>query len=185
MPSPSLPLALLILLCALGIFVIEMFVPSAGTLFVLGASCVIASVTVAFFVGPLTGWSFLLLVVIMALALPPLFFQIWRRSPVGRRMILGDAADGDDARLTHHQAANPAPFADLLGRVGSAVTPLRPVGKVDFEGQRVDAVAEGVMIEVGEVVRVVEVVGNRIVVRKFAAPQSKMIDIGDGWAAET
>lgn len=52
----------------------------------------------------------------------------------------------------------------LLGRQGTAVTPLRPAGIGDFAGQRLNVIARGAFIEAGRPIVVAEVSGNRIVV---------------------
>jgi len=51
-----------------------------------------------------------------------------------------------------------------IGKVGRAVTILRPAGRARFEGRLVDVVAEGEFIPPGTQVRVVNVKGNRVVV---------------------
>lgn len=56
--------------------------------------------------------------------------------------------------------------ASLLGAVGTAVTVLRPAGTVRFGDQFVDVVSEGGYIPAGGKVQVVEVEGNRIVVKE-------------------
>lgn len=54
----------------------------------------------------------------------------------------------------------------FLGREGVVTTMLRPVGTADFEGVKLEVLAEGSYIEVGSDVRVVKVEGRRIVVRR-------------------
>jgi len=54
--------------------------------------------------------------------------------------------------------------ADLLGRKGIAVTPLRPAGVALIGDRRVDVVTEGSFLEAGTRVKVVKVEGPRIVV---------------------
>jgi membrane-bound serine protease (ClpP class) len=49
--------------------------------------------------------------------------------------------------------------------LGKAVTPLRPAGKAVFGSRYVDVVAEGAFVPPGSKVRVIAVVGNRVVVR--------------------
>ncbi len=56
--------------------------------------------------------------------------------------------------------------AALLGAIGVAATPLRPAGKVQFGDDFVDVVAEGSYILPGTRVQVVEIEGNRIVVKE-------------------
>lgn len=54
----------------------------------------------------------------------------------------------------------------LLGKEGVAYTPLRPSGTGLIDGRRVNVAADGEFIERDSLIRVVEVEGNRIVVRK-------------------
>lgn len=53
----------------------------------------------------------------------------------------------------------------LLGKIGIARSTLRPSGNVDFDGVRLDVVSQGEFIDPGTEVEVIEVEGNRIVVR--------------------
>src|SRR6187431_1254566 len=84
----SIETAIFLLVGALVIYGLEMFIPSAGTLFVIGTACVVCSLIVAYLVSGTTGAIFTIVVAVMALVLPPIGFQIWKRSPIGRRMFL-------------------------------------------------------------------------------------------------
>lgn len=53
----------------------------------------------------------------------------------------------------------------LLGKVGEALTTLRPAGTASIDGCRVDVVAEGAFVKRGTSVEVVSVRGSRVVVR--------------------
>ena len=55
---------------------------------------------------------------------------------------------------------------DLLDQTGVALSQLRPSGTASIDGQRVDVVTEGDLIERGTEVKVVAIEGARIVVRK-------------------
>ncbi|MEK7393744.1 MAG: NfeD family protein, partial [Fibrobacterota bacterium] len=46
--------------------------------------------------------------------------------------------------------------ADLVGRIAVVVSPLRPVCKVELDGQELDAISNGAMVATGESVRLVE-----------------------------
>lgn len=52
----------------------------------------------------------------------------------------------------------------LIGVTGSVLTPLRPAGTILIGERRMDAVAQGQLIDKGATVRVIEVHGNRVVV---------------------
>jgi membrane-bound serine protease (ClpP class) len=55
---------------------------------------------------------------------------------------------------------------ELLNRTGVTLTRLRPSGVANIDGQRVDVVSEGGLIERGTAIKVVAVEGSRIVVRE-------------------
>ncbi len=57
-------------------------------------------------------------------------------------------------------------LANLLGAIGVSATPLRPAGKVQFGEQFVDVVAEGSYVPPGTRVQVIEIEGNRVVVKE-------------------
>ena len=52
-----------------------------------------------------------------------------------------------------------------LGKIGKTVTELRPAGAAELDGERLDVVSQGGFIEAGADVEVIEVSGNRIVVK--------------------
>jgi membrane-bound serine protease (ClpP class) len=57
-------------------------------------------------------------------------------------------------------------YSPLIGKKGTAATTLRPSGKAEIEGRLVVVEADGVFIEAGAPVKVVQVRGNRIIVNK-------------------
>ena len=59
-----------------------------------------------------------------------------------------------------------AELAALLGAIGVAATPLRPAGKTQFGEQLIDVVAEGGYVRPGTRVQVIEIEGNRVVVKE-------------------
>ena len=54
----------------------------------------------------------------------------------------------------------------FLGREGTAITALRPTGLGEFDGVRLNVVSEGDFIENGTKIRVTQIEGSRIVVKK-------------------
>jgi membrane-bound serine protease (ClpP class) len=86
--------------------------------------------------------------------------------PYLNRLILKPKTDpdlsGDDSPS---EAVRPETAA-LLGAIGVAATPLRPAGKVKFGDEYIDVVAEGAYVDTGTRVQVVEIEGNRIVVKE-------------------
>ena len=90
------------------------------------------------------------------------------RTPVGRRLIL-------DKGLSAGAGYASAPADDLrrLHRTGRASTPLHPAGIAEIDGERVDVVSTGELIDAGEEIEVIRVDGNRVVVRSLHHPPNK------------
>jgi membrane-bound ClpP family serine protease len=98
-------------------------------------------------------------------------------------MILQQGADGaSDGDAMRTEGADPsvaargkaasaltARLAELVGRSGTAVTTLRPIGFVRIDGQRLDAIAEGGFITEGAAVDVIEVFEGQLKVREQQA----------------
>ena len=56
----------------------------------------------------------------------------------------------------------------MVGKVGTARTPMLPSGAISIDGRTIDAVSQGLAIDPGARVVVVEVKANRVVVRPAA-----------------
>jgi len=54
----------------------------------------------------------------------------------------------------------------LAGSKGLAVSDLRPAGRIEVNGEVLDAVTQGDLIEAGEPVKIIEVTGNRVIVAR-------------------
>lgn len=171
MPSATLELAILLFAAGMCVLCLELFVPSGGILFAIALVCVVGSVIVAFLWNTTAGVVMLSVDIVLAFVLPSIALRIWQRTPMGRRMFLGglrsEEGDSPDDWRPPSVAADGFDFQSLLGEVGRTITALRPAGATDFRGRRIDTVSEGVMIEKGQLVRVVAVEGRRVVVREI------------------
>lgn len=58
-------------------------------------------------------------------------------------------------------------YSHLLGKTGVALTNLRPAGFVEIDGQKIDSLSEGSMINSGEKIEVVSVEGFSVKVRRI------------------
>ena len=158
--SSQLIWAVVLLVLGLGILWAEIFIPSGGVLGLLGATALVASVLLAFSHGFEMGVIFF---GVVSVALPVIFvvgMHLWPRTPVGRWLALKPLRDDEAV-----EDRPPPGLEGLVGRVGRTITPLRPSGLTDFDGRRIDTLAEGFLIEPGTLVRVVSVRGNRVTVR--------------------
>ena len=97
-----------------------------------------------------------------ALILSLVLLRFLPRLPFGRRLIL---ETGLGSGHPHGSAPDSDPL--WLGKQGLAASPLRPSGIAEIEGERVDVVSDGELIDAGQVVEVTRVDGNRIVVRRL------------------
>ncbi len=91
-------------------------------------------------------------------------------SRVGRSLVLQERSDSSEGFV-----AADLEKKSLVGKRGTALCMLRPAGKVQIDGLRVDAVTEGDFIPKGCEVEVLKVEGNRVVVRR-ASPSHSAID---------
>lgn len=151
-------LALILLLYFVGIVLVvaEMLLPGV-VMGLVGLGCVVTAVVLAFqHGGPAYGW---ILIGVSLVALP-LLVVVWIKLLHKYYTVKSSEKE---------YTAAEAGLAELLGQEGETLTRLRPAGMAQLGGRRVDVVAMGEMIEKGTRVKVVEVRGNRVVVRAAAS----------------
>lgn len=154
-----------LLAMAIVFFAAELFIPSAGLLATLCGLCLLGSIG-AFFAHDWR-WGLVAASVYAAGAPAAIIFglKVWSASPLARRMILDDDRDDDRPPSQRPAALRREQLRQLVGAEGEAVTPLRPVGFVRIQGERIDALAETGLIDAGSRVVVVDVVDDQIRVR--------------------
>lgn len=155
------PLGKAVLLVALGcvLLVSEAFFPSGGLLGLFSAVSLLAGVYYAYEAGgAVTGLSFALGALILAPVALMLGFRLLPLTAWGRAL-LGAPPEGEEVVAEDGRHA-------LVGMLGVARSKMLPSGSVEVAGEVIDAVSQGQAIDPGERVRVVEVRGNRVVVRR-------------------
>src|SRR5207249_5152720 len=88
--------------------------------------------------------------------------------PYANRMILkppAEAREGLDSDETAAEGLHPE-LAALLGAIGVAATALRPAGIARFGDDFVDVISDGGYVAAGTRIQVVEIEGNRVVVKE-------------------
>lgn len=153
--------AVMLLVIAMGLAVLELFVPSGGILAFLCIASVIFSVILAFKSGPIVGLIFLVGVMIGMPTCFVLAVKWWPHTPIGRRILL--RADGGENVLPDDDFHRG--LKDLIGRTGVAKSKMLPSGAVLIDGRTVNAYTEGVPIEPGQRVIVLDVQGTNVLVR--------------------
>lgn len=147
---------------ALAIAFLELFIPSAGMLALLAGALAIAGVVAFWSVSSLWGILALLALVILVPLLVAFLLRIYPDTPIGRRMILTSDPEPPPEPPSAH-----APQPSLVGLTGEAISELRPVGMIRVNGQRLEALSEQGVIDIGAQVRITAVEGTRIRVRRI------------------
>ena len=151
------------------LLVVEIFViPGFGIAGVLGIGAILAGLILSLVGAGDTSQVVLMAAarvvfsLLLAVVASLVMLRFLPRLPFGRRMIL-------QAGLGAGHQYGSAPDSDLrwLGKKGRASSALRPAGIAQIEGERVDVVSDGELIDAGQSVEVTRVDGNRIVVRRI------------------
>ncbi|MBL8745669.1 MAG: hypothetical protein JNK58_04840 [Phycisphaerae bacterium] len=147
--------------------VLEAFVPSGGIIGMTAAVAAIAGIVVFWRVSPGWGITGMLLMLVLAPISLNFALRLMPHTPMGKRLILSEDSESQRRRSTLEQAQSAQEQA-LLGAVGSALTSMRPIGTIEIDGTRIEALAEGGVIEAGTRVRVTSVEGSQVKVRAVA-----------------
>ncbi len=154
----NLPLVLC-LITGVGLLVVEVFVPGFGLPGISGIVLLAVGIGLTWSTyGPVAG----LAVTLIALALAGISISVSVKSAATGKLsrsalILNEVTPGVD-----HEEAEA-----LTGKEGVTDTVLNPVGIAEFAGVRLNVVSEGSYLEKGVRVRVQQVDGNKIIVRKI------------------
>ena len=149
--------AMVLLVLGCGFLILEIFIPSGGLLSFFAFVSIVGSMVMAFQRDTTTGLSFMAVAVIAVPVVVALGLKLWPKTPMGRA-ILGDVPSEDEIRPDE-------PRRSLVGRVGIAQSLMLPSGAVLIDGHLIDAVSQGIPIDPGEAVVIVEVRANRVMVR--------------------
>lgn len=162
---------------AIVFFALELFVPSGGVLATLCGVSVFGSIASLFAYDTSAG-GFALVAYLVAAPFAVVYgIKLWARTPIGRNLILGstelaqtkgmdeDAAALEAATLRREQVEE---LRAMIGKRGTVLTTLRPVGIVLIDGTRIDALAESGVIEEGAEIEVVDAYDNQLKVRPAA-----------------
>lgn len=167
-PEPLLLWGFGLFAAAVVLVFIEVMIPSGGVIGLIAGVVALVGVVNFFRVSVVWGMSSLLALLVLAPLTISYALKVWPHTPIGRRMILGSDVEDEEAEAERRKERQEeeAKRKALIGARGAALTDLRPVGTVRIENRRYEANAEGGMIEAGATVRVTDVQGNRLKVRR-------------------
>lgn len=151
---------IILFLVGVALLVIELVaIPGFGIAGVPGLIAVFASLYLSFrdvkSAAYVVGGSIAMTALVAALT-----FRYVKRSRTWHRIVLKERQWREEGYTA------PADWQRWVGRTGRAVTPLRPTGVIEVDGERLDASTDGEFLEPGTPVRVVRAEGLRIVVRR-------------------
>ena len=156
----ELLLPFLLLILALILLVAEDLLPTGGVLGVLAAICLVFVLYLGFSISSATGFRYLLVEAVIVPSGFAVSSIVVARTGLGKMAYLRppEAEEVDVSR-------DRTDLARLVGLQGRALTTLRPSGMVDFEGRRLDGVAEQGLIPSGALVQAIQVRSGRLIVR--------------------
>lgn len=146
------------------LFFVELFLPTSGIVGMVAAVVGIAGLVCLFRYDALWGVSGLLSMIILGPAFAFFAFKIWPSTAMGRR-IIGVPTDEELQARRDAEQSEKQRFAALVGKHGVVLTALRPVGVIDIDGTRYDALSETTFVQPGARVRVIAADGSQIKVR--------------------
>ena len=159
----------IILLMAIGIImaVAEILIPSHGLLTMMSSAAFVAAIVIGFMIGPPEGVLTMLAVVILTPFLIYIGIRVWPHTPIAKMIILsGPTNIGKASDLAHLVPEQ------LVGRIGTAKTLLRPAGKMVLDNRQLDCMTEGDLVEAGTPVKIIAVRGAQVVVRRVAEEEA-------------
>lgn len=162
-------IASVLLIAAIGLLIIDLFIPTGGIFLILSACAGIASILVAFRLGFQTGLTFTLLVLGSVPILLGLFLKVWPHTAIGKT-ILGKLPEAQNYQWS--TASSVQDIQSLIGCVGKTVTEMVPSGLVDIDGRKFESLSEGKPIEAGQTVRVLRLDVGRLVVTPCEAHET-------------
>ncbi len=154
-------LSIVFILLGIALLVAEIFIPSFGVTGVLGIIAIIGGIV---FTASSVNQGIIMFLVILVIVLILMFvaykFVASRRSPLIQKAILNEENTNQDLTF-------------FIDKVGVALTILRPAGKGDFDGVRLDVMTEGNFIRKDQAIVVTRIEGKKIFVNEVSKEVDK------------
>jgi len=149
----------LYVVCA-ALIVAEVFIPSGGLLGVCATVALVSGVLLFFQHSTATGLIGSVVAVFMVPSLLVLAYKLLPRTRFGRRVLLAPPVRQRGEAIT-----DASELSRLVGRTGRVLTTMRPVGMCDFDGHRIECVAESGYVQRDAQVKAIRVDGTQVTVR--------------------
>ncbi len=152
---------LVLFLAGLVLIAIELFIiPGFGITGIGGITAIVASL---FFIFPDSQTAFRIIAAVLAISVigSVILIKIFGTSKFWNKISLKQSETVEEGYVSSRSDR------DLAGLEGRAITPLRPAGTAEIEGDRIDVVSEGGFVDRNAAIRVIRVEGSRIIVREI------------------
>lgn len=157
----SIPLVVVIIALFAGtaLLLLECFVPGIGIPGITGGILVLFAIVALV---PHIGWYVVLIALAVVLLIILAVSAFAKSAGRGQNPLVLDARTDRDSGFSANNDCR-----GLINKEGISVTQLRPAGIALIDGNRVDVVTDGEFIEVNVPVKVVDIEGRRIIVKKI------------------
>lgn len=150
--------SILLFVVGIGLLVAEMFDPGFGIFGIGGVLSLVACIFVTAQTVTegimLTGVFFVIILVMFGI-----FLALVSKGKLPQRLILKESESADEG------FTGVKDLTYLKGQTGVVTAMCRPVGCIEIDGRKIDVVTQGEFVEKGQTVEIIEIEGNRIVVK--------------------
>lgn len=132
-----------------------------GTLAIIGLACMLFTVALA--APSITSAFYAIAALLSGTASSFILLKLFKRREMWNKIKLTD-------RLTKEKgySAMNEDYEKLVGKIGTTITTLRPVGSISIENEEYSAVSNGQWIDKDTAIKVIEVDGTKILVEKIS-----------------
>ncbi len=153
----------ILFILGIALFIIELVMPGIGVAGIMGMIALIVGVVLASQV--VSSSVLILIIMVILLLIAVMLYWMYKSATKGGRvskLLFLNTKTGKE------EGYSSAPTQiELLGLDGEAVTSLRPTGTGEFQGKKYDVVTDGEFIPKGAPIKIKEVEGFRIIVKKL------------------
>ncbi len=140
------------------LLIVEMFVPGFGIAGGFGIVLLIIGIIMTAQT-PLQAFIMVLVLILLIALLLIVILRSAKKGKLSKKLILRSASKREDGYSATSDTTA------LVGKEGIALSLLRPSGMGEFDGQRLDVISDGLYIEPGSKIKIVQTEGRRIVVK--------------------
>lgn len=152
--------ALILLLAGVILLLIEIFTPGFGIFGISGIVSIFISIFLSSSATFVDTLLYIVIAFVVTVAISVLYIRFFGYKGFLKKLVLTEATKTDLGYVANETKQ------EIVGKVGVAITPLRPSGRIEINGEYFDVVSQTGFIEQGKKVVVVESMGPRIVVHE-------------------